>query len=587
MTTALTIELNTFLNSAITDSIAWDLTNVSLQNNPIFTYNIYSDTMGDFLFENDMNPNTKVIVDVPDGNLTLHLYQTASMSSAIDFQQIYNHLGILDSSLPPRAKSIDFAYGDPREVLSSSTVLLDAISTYCWTGVGNPDPNCFNSPPQDILLHVLGSYGMAGTITMSDGMRGRNTLVALPYCSAVPNRTAGLKDPVNKRHVLDSAVPCPERRDLATRTVGSPPNADDGLARFVRGTGKPRKAQRHGATTGSGRRNGRRILVCLNPPDPVTGEMDCSSGVDPVCPLYYYQVCQLRLPPYMANSVDCTSHADCSVAFQAPVCSSSGTCTPCKFCQVDADDSVDGICPQDMCPGSGGWPRCVSGSGLVQQITAERCPARVPLSVWAFHETDSFLDLLPSPINKVRCVTPSNVLIGAVVVTQRRVAMQSCAKQDRGKRVTQSFSKKTMCRTLEIDGTPFGLDPAFLPSSAIYNGKLHMDKYYFESEIIPSTTVSVSDVNVTTRQTALGFFPHKYGLNESQMRPGEGDLFRLFFEVRLATDQAEAMVSYMADGGFIDEQTEDIKVEFVTFSPSVNKFSLITLTFHWEVRCLC
>jgi hypothetical protein len=579
-TTALTIELHTFLNFSKKDSIAWDLINVTLRNNPMFTYNIYSDTMGDFLFEKDLNPNVKTIVDVPDGNLTLYLYQTAEMSSVIDFQQIYNHLGVLDTTLPPRASTTDFAYGDPREVLSSSTVLIDAISTYCWTGVGNPDPSCFNYPSAEILLYVLGSYGMSGTVTMSDGMRGRNALVELPFCSVVPNRTAGFRDPANKRHMIDSAVPCPDRRSLVSPHVtSSMPSVEDGLARLVRGTGTTQATD--STASASLRSNGRRGLVCLNPPNPVTGEVDCSGGLDLVCPLYYYQVCQLRLPPYMANPVDCTAHANCSAAFQAPVCSISGMCTPCKFCQVDADDSVDGTCPQDVCPGSGAWPRCISGSALARTITEKSCPAQVPLSVWTFHETDSYVDVQPAPVNKVRFVTPSNLLIGAMVVTQRRGAVQTCTNQ--GKATTQSFFKKITCRTSELDGAPYGLDPTFLPSSAIYNGKLQMGDYYANSEIVPSTTSSVGGVNVTTRPTAIGFFSHKYGLNESKVRRGEGDLFRLFFDGRLATDQADAMVSYMSDGGFIDEKTREITVEFVTFSPTVNRFSLIAFTFVWEV----
>ena len=40
-----------------------------------FTYNIYSHTMGDFLFEKDLD-NQTVSVAVPDGEYELFLYQT-------------------------------------------------------------------------------------------------------------------------------------------------------------------------------------------------------------------------------------------------------------------------------------------------------------------------------------------------------------------------------------------------------------------------------------------------------------------------------------------------------------------------------
>ena len=545
---------------------------MTLKDDPSFTYNIYSDTMGDFLFANDMNPNVKSVVDVPDGNLTLHLYQTASMSSVIDFQQIYDHLGVIDSTLPPRSASTDFAYGDPREFLSASTVLIDAINTYCWTGVGKPDPNCLVYPPYDIMLHVLGSYGLSGTITMSDGMRGVNTLISLPFCSAVPNRTAGLSDPANKRFILNTSTPCPARRAFTedrksiTSALSEQTNVsvDIDVVEDVRSIGSRRKGP-----------------MCLNPPDPVTGAVDCSSGLDLACGLYYYQVCILKLPPYMAWQVDCTTHSDCAAAYQAPYCTIAGSCAPCGFCQVDADDSVDQVCPQDVCPGSGHWPRCISGIALSDPITPSSCPVQVPFSVWAFHEVNSFVDVMPTPSNKVRFVTPSNLLIGSIVVTQRRGKLQACTNH--GKSSVKTFFNSSLCRTTTLDGTPYGLDPSFLPSSSIYNGKLEIVNFYSETEIIASSTSTVAGVNVTTRPTALGFFPQSHGLNKSLVRAGEENIFRLFFDGRITTNQANSMVTYMIDGGFIDDQTSEVTVEFVTFSPSLNKFSLTSFSFYWEV----
>ena len=534
----------------------WDLSNITLQNDPKFTYNIYSETMGDFIFENDMDPNVETIVDVPDGNLTLYLYQTQAMSGVVDFEEIYEDLGVIDSTLPPRSATTDFAYGDRREFISTSTVVIDAINKYCWTGVGNPDPNCFLHSPYDIMLHNLGSYGLSGTISMSDGMRSYETLVSLPFCSSVPNGTAGISDAANKQFILTTSTPCPARRALpsGTKALGS---AEVAQLRIRKGP------------------------ICLNPPDPITGEVDCSGGLDLLCSQYYYEVCDLKLPPYMAWPVSCNEHTDCAAAYQAPYCSSSNTCAPCDFCEVDADDSVNGVCPQNVCPGSGSWPRCISGVALTEHITPKSCPAQIPFSVWAFHQVNSYVDVIPDPVSKVRFVTPSNLLIGAMVVTQQRVKFGLCTND--GKVSVQSFFSGIMCRMSDLDGTPYGLDPTFLPSSSIYNGKLQMSAFYSDSEIVGSYTSQVAGVNVTTRPTALGFFPQQYGLNQSQLRPGEENFFRLFFDGRITTNQANAMVTYLTDGGFIDDQTSSVTVEFVTFSPTLDKFCYTTFVFDWQV----
>ena len=47
-----------------------------------FTYNIYSHTMGDFLFEKDLD-NQTVSVAVPDGEYELFLYQACDRGTAL------------------------------------------------------------------------------------------------------------------------------------------------------------------------------------------------------------------------------------------------------------------------------------------------------------------------------------------------------------------------------------------------------------------------------------------------------------------------------------------------------------------------
>ena len=68
------------------------ITRISSSQKAGFKYNIYSETMGDFLFANDQDSSTglSVTTDVPDGVLTLVLYQTQKTSSLVDANTIHN-----------------------------------------------------------------------------------------------------------------------------------------------------------------------------------------------------------------------------------------------------------------------------------------------------------------------------------------------------------------------------------------------------------------------------------------------------------------------------------------------------------------
>jgi hypothetical protein len=541
----LTVDLYTFLSASATDSIAWNLSKIKLQNDPNFTYNIYSNTMEDFIFSKDMNPNEKITVNVPDGELTLFLYQTAEMSAATDPQQIYEQVGVLSSTMPPRSVTTDFAYGDPREIIATSAVVMDAINGYCWSGAGAPDPKCLSTPAQDTLLRVLGSYGMAGTLSVSDGMRGRETLVSLSFCSAVPNRTAGLRDPANKAHMQSSSTRCTARR----RALGADIAASARACHPKDPPAAPPRRLLGGAGPG-----------CFGRFDPVTGAVDCQAPQDVGCPEYWYQVCSLGLPPYMAMQVPCSNHSDCRAALAAPLCATGGLCVPCQFCQVDADDTADGRCPQDTCPGTGGWPQCVDGRALVRRATPASCPARISFGVWKYHDPGTPVNVLRPVATALSSgrrsasrgvggasggegvgsggggfVTSSNVLLGPVALTQRRRRTGPCPNRTQAS--LGAFFSRAECRLDVADGRPYGRDPVFLPSSAIYNGKLEVSDYFEASEVVAAAAATVAGVNVTTRAAPLGFFPHKHKRNASLLRAGDADLFRLYFDDRITIEK--------------------------------------------------
>ena len=86
-----------------------------------------------------------------------------------------------------------------------------------------------------------------------------------------------------------------------------------------------------------------------------------------------------------------------------------------------------------------------------------------------------------------------------------------------------------------------------------------------------------------------GFYPHQYDGNthkrkdRSLISAGDVDAFKLYFDGILTLDQANSMLTYMQDGGFIDGSTSSITVEMITFNVDLNLFSALSVFFEWEV----
>lgn len=100
--------------------------------------------MGAYIFNTDQAADQSLLVEVPDGELTLHLYQTRKMSEAIDTGDMFTQIFTVPSTLPERTAPSDFTYGDVREALASAAVLQKQINDYCWGGFLDPlDPVSF------------------------------------------------------------------------------------------------------------------------------------------------------------------------------------------------------------------------------------------------------------------------------------------------------------------------------------------------------------------------------------------------------------------------------------------------------------
>jgi hypothetical protein len=82
-----------------------------------------------------------------------------------------------------------------------------------------------------------------------------------------------------------------------------------------------------------------------------------------------------------------------------------------------------------------------------------------------------------------RFLTAFNRLISPMIITQRRVLPADACVLVRDHKLAEAF--KGSCRGNAPDLRPFGVDPAFEPSSSIYDGSLDPADYYEKGEFMP------------------------------------------------------------------------------------------------------
>jgi len=197
----------------------------------------------------------------------------------------------------------------------------------------------------------------------------------------------------------------------------------------------------------------------------------------------------------------------------------------------------------------------------------------------------------PPPKDKIRRMTPFNRIVGAVAISQKRRNTAKCDKIFN--KDVESFSAAVQCQSSGFSQEPFGRDPVLMPTSTIYNGKLKPELFYNSSER-NNVTVNVSaqgggSVEVTRLSTAQGFFPHTYDTvsrgpkDPSLIVNRHKDEFLAYFDVRNTRQQAKDMVTYLREGGFIDEYTSSVNVDFVTFNTNLNLFANVGFQFTWDI----
>ena len=185
-----------------------------------FSFNIFSETMQQYLLATDCI-QTSAIVDVPDGNLWLELYQTENIFHDTPTRDIsdYAQISKVDSLKPQ--KSFNYQYGDPAESIATVAQINRQLHQYCT--IDNDGSAQFASCPANYDPVLFGAilrnrYGLAGNISVSQGTV-KKTIVSFPYCSLTP-----------PRNTPDPALVDPKlcRDDAFNLTAGQPSTCFDG-----------------------------------------------------------------------------------------------------------------------------------------------------------------------------------------------------------------------------------------------------------------------------------------------------------------------------------------------------------------------
>jgi hypothetical protein len=293
----------------------------------------------------------------------------------------------------------------------------------------------------------------------------------------------------------------------------------------------------------------------------------------------------------------CRSHYECTRT--GLFCSVRGKCEACRYCSIDAVDSIDGVCPQELCPLSGGFPECVDATKLVENV--QSCKAQYPFAVWRYTDDHQKRpQVKPRPKPKLRYVTPYNRLVGAVTITQRRRKQVECVVANKLVQVFVNTSGGVCQSTQEMDAQPYGLDPMFQRFSSVYDGKLEVDKSYFVAERRPdnspiaffphqhdplanSSAVSKRRHAMGTRDlTILNPLVTALVKEDSKIHGPSRDLFKVYFDESLNGAQTDKMLSWLKDANFLDGKTEQVDVQIVTYNAEQDLFVICSFTFYWQ-----
>ncbi len=623
----------------------WDLSGIidkTKDIHPDYRWNIWSDTMEDYIFAEHQMPlnatKSKEVVDLPDGRFELRMFQYRKVSDEVSKVTIYNQLKMLRNSLPKRTAQADYAYGDKLEAIAAGAVFMQQVNDYCFGGTADQTPaKCEQIPTVDTMFKALGSYGLSGTITIpnpesKEKPPAPEELLRVGFCGLLKNGTLGLKNRWNKVTLQAAAVDCGARRAMHE----SPPEASGSDE-----AGQTQSTSRHllehvpqmsAASLGSSRE----LLQNVGQPrygtcvlhsdcdqtvlDGITGEagqfchakwgcdtcsfcqFDGEDAVNGLCPQAYCE--ESGQLPGCLKALRLTTDWNCPdknefTLYKYDKALRWEEVTSENLRGTAADEVKDTALSTAMGSPSFQSTKSISQEeilslNLANSVSQLKFYSHVKVGEKIYQPAAP--EVAPDGIAKVRFITPFNRLIGPVMITQKRRTTGNCSK------VVNTYLKNWAETGLDagdgclqgpndFDSEFYGLDPAFVPSTAVYDGMLVAEDYYERHERLNKTVQEFNSrdkpVDVTYPSVPVGFYPYKYDLfnhtfkAENTYNQEHGDYFRLYFDTQLSQTQAMSMLDFMKDGGFLDDATSSIDVQTITFNAELNRFTLARFDFVW------
>jgi hypothetical protein len=123
---------------------------------------------------------------------------------------------------------------------------------------------------------------------------------------------------------------------------------------------------------------------------------------------------------------------------------------------------------------------------------------------------------------------------------------------------------------------PFGYDPQFLYGTALYDDRLPPDQFYSREETFYGRGVwPFGFFFQNSNGTLLSREDSGSSVSEENLDGG----FYAFFGVEMDQTPALKLLNYLRFGGFLDSQTESLRVELVTYNSFMDTFAHVVVTF--------
>lgn len=189
-----------------------------------------------------------------------------------------------------------------------------------------------------------------------------------------------------------------------------------------------------------------------------------------------------------------------------------------------------------------------SGAGYCCEAATVGTNIPSPFTIQSFGSNITITDaiFLPSAnYLKNRFVAGKNKLLIGMLLHQTRGTNQPC-KDSRFKKLYAS------CLEDSAATAPFGADPAFLPSSVLYQASQNQSDYYASSEI-------------NAYGVPYGFF--------SRPTRGYSAGYSIIFDSNLDNTGAKQHLQYLLDGFFLDNATTSLLAQLITFNGETQDFT--------------